>query len=215
MRLSLQLGDAALATQITQAGGSIATVATPSIAGAISTGAWAIPVVGAGIAAVALAVTAFINRKGPKQKVATTKIVEEVVPLMQQNVREYFAGPRTRSSQALALANFDALWQHGIVERCGIPEMGEPGQRCISERQPGGIYDMARDNRDPIANDPDVKPDPTPAEQVENAALSLVPQLTPEQVATARKFFWPVVIGLGILLATSGGKEERRYRRGA
>lgn len=159
---------------------------TVSSAGTIAAGtaplwtqaAWAVPVIGGAVAAVALALTAWFNRKGPKQKVATTEIVEKLANaqgtgIMQQNLQAYMAGPHTVSSQAQALANFDAAWQW-LLENCGAPEMGDPGERCISERQRGGMYDMAKDNRDPIANDPNVVPDPSITGDIVGAAEGLV-----------------------------------------
>lgn len=149
-------------------GGQQIALSTVSTAGSIMAGsaplwtqaAWAVPVIGAAVAGIALAITAWFSRKGPKQKVATTQVANEVAGMMEQNKAAYLAGPHTISSQAQALANFDALW-NALVERCGDPEMGDPGDRCISERQRGGVWDMARDNRDPIANDPNVVADPT------------------------------------------------------
>jgi hypothetical protein len=122
---------------------------------------------------------AIFSRKGPKQKTATTQFAEETIKALQDNLAAYMAGPRTRSSQAQALANFDAGWAFlTSQDACGNPEMGDPGLRCIFERQPVGTctmaqadaaheplsdcgkYSMARDLRDPIANDPNVKADP-------------------------------------------------------
>lgn len=149
-------------------GGGSTALSTVSSAGSILGGTvplwtkatWAVPVIGAVVTGITLAITAWMSRKGPKQKVATTQIANEIAGMMEQNRDAYLAGPHTISSQAQALANFDALWS-ALMERCDDPEMGDPGDRCVSERQRGGIYDMARDNRDPIANDPNVVPDPT------------------------------------------------------
>src|SRR5688572_27155804 len=100
------------ATQITQITGSAAGSIAPAglssaVAGAagISTSA-ATAMIGGGVAAVVLGITAWLNRAGPKQKVATTKMVDEVEPLLKQNVQEYLNGPRTPESQAVALKNF-------------------------------------------------------------------------------------------------------------
>jgi hypothetical protein len=125
----------------------------------------AIPIIGVAVAAITLALVAIFSRKGPKQKIATTQFVEKLgnasgTGMMQQNLQAYMAGPHTVSSQAQALENFDAMWAW-LEDQCGDPAMGEPGKRCLSERQRGGKWDMARDNRDPIANDPNVVPDPT------------------------------------------------------
>jgi hypothetical protein len=118
----------------------------------------AIPLVAMGISSL---LKLFFGRKGPQQKVATTKMVEQVQPLMEANLADYMAGPRTRGSQAAHLANFDQLWAWlTSSEVCGNPEMGDPGKRCISERNRGGKYDWFVPLRDPIANDTDVKDDP-------------------------------------------------------
>ena len=140
--------------------------------------AWAVPVIGAAVAGITLALTAYFSRRGPGQKIATTEIVNDMASQMEANLAAYMAGPHTLSSQAQALANFDAMWAY-VVQGCGDPSMGKPGQRCIFERQRAGTcstqqaadadesmgdcgkYDMAGYNRDPIANDPNVVADPT------------------------------------------------------
>lgn len=102
--------------------------------------AWAtaaIPFVGPIVAGVTLALTALFSRKGPKQKRATTEIVNQVEPLLKENLEGYLSGPRTPEARAQALANFDAAWAW-LVDQCGQPAMGEPGRRCIAERQRGG-----------------------------------------------------------------------------
>jgi hypothetical protein len=116
----------------------------------------AIPVVGAIVAGVILALTLLFNRKGPKQKIATTEIVNKVEPLLQQNLEGYMAGPRNLVSQAQALENFKAGWQY-VVDNCDVPVMGEPGQRCVADRQRGGQWDWWSYYYDPIANDLHVK----------------------------------------------------------
>ena len=92
------------------------------------------------------------------EKVATTKIVDAVEPLLRDNLNGYLSGPRTRASQAQALANFDAGWQY-VVEHCDIPEMGNPGKACVSDRSPGGQWDWFAYYRNPIANDTEVRDD--------------------------------------------------------
>jgi hypothetical protein len=152
-------------------------VSAPSIAGGILTAggsssiaaaAWgtlAIPVIGAAVAGVTIGLTLLFARKGPKQKVATTKIVDQVEPLLEENLQGYLNGPRTRAAQEQALQNFLAGWQF-VVEHCDIPEMGEPGKRCVSERARGGKWDWFALYYDPIANDPGVKADPDVTDNV-------------------------------------------------
>lgn len=149
--------------------GSAPAAAAGAGAGAATTAATAslaVPIIGLAIAGVTLALVALYSRKGPKQKVATTEIVNKVEPLLKQNLAGYMAGPHTVSSQAQALANFDAGWQY-VVDNCSIPEMGNPGKACVSDRQPGGKWDWSSYYRDPIANDTQVKPDPV-VDQVGN-----------------------------------------------
>lgn len=152
------LGDAystAIATVPVIASGTMA-------AGTMAGAAWAtalIPVIGPVVAGVTLALSLLAARKGPQQKRYTTQIVDAVEPELRRNLDGYLAGPRNRTSQAQALANFDAGWAY-VVENCSDPALGNPGQRCISERQAGGRWDWFALYRDPIALDPDVRDDP-------------------------------------------------------
>ena len=134
-------------------------VAGTSTATGFMASSLAVPVIGAVVAGVVLALTLLFNRKGPKQRVATTEIVNKVEPLLQENLAGYMAGPRTVSSQAQALENFKAGWAY-VVEYCDTPAMGNPGQACVRDRQPGGQWDWRSYYYDPIANDMGVIPDP-------------------------------------------------------
>lgn len=174
------------------AGGEQVVMSSASISGATLSAAaglhvgWAtaaIPIVGPIIAGVTIALSLLMARKGPKQKVATTKIVDAVEPQLVKNLNGYMALPvHYASAQAQALANFDAGWQY-VVDHCNIPEMGEPGERCTNERKAGACkwknaegvcFNWFAAYRDPIANDPDVKPDPSAAETLA-ASLGLAP----------------------------------------
>jgi hypothetical protein len=195
--------------KIVQTAGNIANAAVP-VAMGIShatvfgvSAAMSATIIGAAVAGVTLALMALFSRKGGKQKAATTGMVDQAVKAMQDNLAGYIAGPHTVSSQAQALANFDAAWQF-VVESCGQETMGDPGQRCILERMPAaqcdyayshpnavvpwwtpdlnnvlsrsecGKWDMAKDNRDPIANDPHVVPDPSITGDIGAAAEGLI-----------------------------------------
>ncbi len=133
----------------------------PAGGAAATTGKFAFlanPLVGAGVMAATAAITAIFKRKGPQQKIAATTIVNDVAPELEANLNAYFAGPRTRASQAAALEYFDEMWRWMTSSQAlGNPELGDPGKRAIRERQRGGKYDMFRDLRDPIANDPEVR----------------------------------------------------------
>jgi hypothetical protein len=152
------------------------------------------------------------SRKGPKQKVATTKIVDAVEPHLQDNLRGYLEGPRTRTSQAQALENFKAGWQY-VVERCGIPEMGDPGQRCISDRQHGGKWDWWSYYYDPIANDPRVKEDPMIDTETGLLTEFKTDPVTGEVTAvpfgeTGNQYTWLALgaAAVGVALILGGGK---------
>jgi hypothetical protein len=119
-------------------------------------GSLAVPVIGAVVAGVVLALTLLFNRKGPKQRVATTNIVNEVEPLLQENLAGYMAGPRNTISQAQAIENYKAGWQY-VVDNCDVPVMGAPGQACVADRSPGGQWPWKEYYLDPIVNDPHVK----------------------------------------------------------
>lgn len=156
--LSGDMSDIVLAAP-SIAGGAVTAGGSSSLAASVW-GAAAVPVVGAIVAGVTIGLMALFNRKGPKQKVATTQIVDSVEPMLAENRDGYLNGPRTRSSQAQALANFDAGWEY-VRQNCGDVSMGDPGKRCISERDRGGRWDWFTLYRDPIAHDPDVQPDPS------------------------------------------------------
>jgi hypothetical protein len=151
-----------IGTRITSAAGNIAGANAGSIAGTLGV---AVPVVGAAIAGITLAITMWLNRKGPKQKRWTTDIVNEMEPLLKQNVDAWKQSEPSPINQAAALDNFDRFWG-AVLQGCGDPAMGKPGVNCISERQRGGSAPWCPTGtgcdwfilyRDPIANDPRVQ----------------------------------------------------------
>lgn len=145
-----------------QVGGAVATAIGTSggAAGTAAAAAW-VPFVGPIVAGVTLAIGLIMNRKGPRQKVITTGMVDELEKLLKENLRGYAEGPRTQSSQAVALKNFDDAWAYlSGPQQCGNYELGNPGRACIADRQRGGQWDWFSYYRDPIANDTQVVADP-------------------------------------------------------
>lgn len=150
--------DAAERTQAAVAATGAAVTAIGTAAGV----SW-IPIVGPIIAGVSLGLSVLFNRKGPQQKVASTKIADEIEALLKDNLAGYMASARTKAIQAYALKNFDDAWAFlTSADGCGSPDLGEPGRRCISERARGGSApwcptgtgcDWFTLYRDPIAND--------------------------------------------------------------
>lgn len=139
-------------TQSSQALVSVAGAAG-DIAAKVSSAAW-VPFVGPIVAGVGIALGFIFNRKGPKQKIATTAIVNDLEPLLKQNLDGYLSGPRTKTSQAAALKNFDDAWTFLTSSAgCGNRDMGNPGKACIADRSRSGRWDWFSYYRDPIATD--------------------------------------------------------------
>ena len=165
------IGGFAAAAASSAAAASAASVAAGGAS--IAASGWAtaaIPIVGPIIAGVTIALSLYFARKGPKQKKATTEIVNKVEPELKKNLEAYLALPaHYASAQQQALNNFDAGWAF-VQDQCNIPEMGNPGIACTADRQRGGRWDWFSYYRDPIANDPNVVPDPSSLDQAVNGA---------------------------------------------
>lgn len=194
MNQVLHLGSTSqAATQAVSTAGTDATIGAES-------GWWlsaaAVPVIGAAVAGVTIGLQLIFNRKGPKQKVASTKIVDELEPLLKNNVEAYMSGPRTRSSQAAALQNFDDAWAWLISDQaCGSQALGNPGKACIADRTRGGQWDWFVRYRDPIANDSQVVEDP-----VADTVSQLLPGASAETVEQIGSLLPFVLIALALLL---------------
>jgi len=69
--------------------------------------------------------------------VEATDIVNQVEPVLQQNLATYLASsPRTASLQAAAVNNFQTAW-NAVLQNCNNPQLAAAGQNCISQRQNG------------------------------------------------------------------------------
>jgi hypothetical protein len=161
----------AVVSSVAASGGTILGIAASTL----------VPVVGPLIAGVTLAIQQLIANSGCGQTcIISTQYANETADLLQQNLDGYFAlpAPRPKSAQVVALANYDTLWQKGIVDRCGDPSLGDAGRRCISDRQRGACvwhqdkqpnhpgepaigecWNWFNGYRDPIEHDPDVYDD--------------------------------------------------------
>lgn len=70
--------------------------------------------------------------------IEATNIVNQVAPLLEQNLALYLQQPiHYVSIQKAALANFDQAWGY-VTQNCGNPALGAAGRRCISDRAAGG-----------------------------------------------------------------------------
>jgi hypothetical protein len=88
---------------------------------------------------------------------ATTLIVNGLAQQLQNLLNAYMSEPPSCANQRAALNAYDNawMWLQG-PQACGAPSYGSAGNRCISDRAPGGPYPWQSYYRDPIANDPRV-----------------------------------------------------------
>lgn len=170
-------GDANEAARGVQVGSSVAApvitgiIASHAAATAAATGvgasilgmapALAVPLIGAAMLGATILITTLIRNSGCGQTcVVTSQWANQAATALQQNLDAYRNGPRTKASQGVALANFDAIWE-ALKQQCGQPGTGDAGKRCISDRQRGACtwkdngecWDWFKGYRDPIAND--------------------------------------------------------------
>jgi hypothetical protein len=181
-------GGAMMANQIATAGAAT----TVSLLVGLSVISGPVGAVVGGLIAIGSMVASLFGGCG-QTCVQATNIANQVGGVMNQNVTQYLAAPvHYQSLQAAALNNFDTAWA-ALVQACSNPQLGAAGQRCISDRQsgsckwktsPGGwqqqngkwvyvapgpagsgtaCWDWFIGNRDPIAKDPTVVPDPPAA----------------------------------------------------
>lgn len=193
----------------------------------------AVPIIGAALVAATTLVLALIKNSGCGQTcVVTSQWANQAADALQQNSDAYFALPvRTKAAQAVALANFDAIWA-ALKEQCSNPATGDAGKRCISDRERGAcVWKQNRSGghpgepaigqcwnwfngyRDPIANDAGVVDTPIAqdAASVVAAADDFAGQLVGQVQGAAANLaaVSPLLLVGGALLAFSflGGKD--------
>lgn len=154
------------------------------LVGALAT----IPIAGpiaAGIAVLGVALANVFSGCGDTCEEAT-QYANQAETILAQNLQTYMSAPvHYRSLQAGALNNATVAMQ-ALQQACSNPALGAAGQRCISERLvkggsapwctlPGGVgCDWITAYYDPIANDPNVVPDPVPGSSAVASVLSSV-----------------------------------------
>jgi hypothetical protein len=125
--------------------------------------------------------------------IETSEWANQAAAALQQVMDGYFAlpAPRTKTQQALALANFDTIWSQ-LQAACGQSGTGNAGVRCISDRQRGACtwrqnktpgypnepaigecWNWFNGYRDVIAKDSPVVADPTITTSVSGEIASL------------------------------------------
>jgi len=106
------------------------------------------------IGGVQIGIDALFNRKSGAQKQAATSIVNQMEPLLKQNVDTFLAAePKTPELKAKALGVFENSWQQ-MVGMLSDPALGKPGQVGVTDRARGGKWDWWSYYYDPILNEP-------------------------------------------------------------
>ena len=201
------LGDASGAiSQGVSVGAGVTSTAlsTAAVQGALGISAAAAGFATLGIGAAAAAVIMFLNRKGPKQKVASTSIVNEAEPILAQNRDIFLSGPKTDEAKEYALGVFNQVWA-SVVASCGDQSLGNPGKACISDRQRGGKWDWFSYYYDPIANTPTVPQVSRAASDAQATIAGIVgPVLGPD---------WATYLGGGLVLMAIIGLMESKGKK--
>lgn len=164
-----------------------AALTLPAVQSALGISAAAAGFATLGIGAAAAAVIMWLNRKGPKQKIATTEIVNEAEPILKQNLQIFLAGEKTDEAKEYAIAVFNKVWA-SVVAACSAASLGEPGKRCVEDRQRGGKWDWFSYYYDPIMAVP-----------TQPAAAVAVGNVT-QQFENVLGGNWQTMLGAGLLL---------------
>lgn len=130
-------------------------IAAPVVAGTVGAMAGALTL-GIGTAVAALYMW-WANRKGPRQKIEATRIVNEAATHLEAVKQAYLSAPnRTSADKAAALQAIDYTFAQ-LVAMLQDPQLGEPGRRAIQERirGTGGTvrWDWYSYYRDPVEQD--------------------------------------------------------------
>lgn len=176
------LGDAVQQVGGIAAGGATAAGAAAASAGLISSAV--VPFIGPAIAGIVLGIEAILHSGCGNTCIVTSNWANQAEALLQQNLSAYMAlkTPRAQSAQAVALQNFDKIWNY-LAQECSNPQLGSAGQRCITDRQAGACHYQPNGQcwnwfigyRDPIANDPNVAPDSQSAQAAEMGQSVVIP----------------------------------------
>ena len=185
------------------------TLATASAQGASQFGASAL--LGAAGGPIGLAVTGAIIatqllikkwRQGVARRAASTSIVNQAEPYLQQNLAAYQSSSHTQADQAEAINNFSLVWSE-VVSQCQAVG-GNAGRACIEDRDESGSAPWGANwfqlYLDPIRNDPDVVSsgavyDPQTGQYVDSGLLGGIPA-------------WAIALAIGAvgLFAFGGSK---------
>ena len=117
---------------------SAATTGLSIYAALVATGSAAGPIGAAigGVIALGVAIDKLVQGCG-QTCIEATSVVNQIEPLLSQNVHNYVSQPvRTQSMQTAALGVFTGAWNQ-VLQMCGNPQLAQAGRNCISQRQQG------------------------------------------------------------------------------
>ena len=202
------LGDAsgAISQGVSLGAGATSTaLSTAAVQSALGISAAAAGFATLGIGAAAAAVIMFLNRKGPKQKIASTKIVDDAEPILRQNRDVFLAGDKTDEAKEYALAVFNQVWA-SVVAACSDQSLGNPGKACVADRQRGGKWDWFSYYYDPIANTPTV---PATTKAVSDAQATIAGVVAPVLGPDWETYLGGGLVLMGIIGLMEMGKKGR------
>lgn len=128
-----------------------------SIASAAGVSSIASAGIGAGVSLITTGLQMWMNsiQLSHDADSATTAIVNGLGTQLSNLDSAYFSDPPSCASQRAALDAYDQAWAWlQSPAACGNPSYGSAGNRCVSDRAPGGKVPWQTYYRDPIANDP-------------------------------------------------------------
>jgi hypothetical protein len=148
--LSGQTANTVIGASGSAAGAAVSTaVAAGSIGGPLGI-ALALAITG-----IVVGLQALFNRRGPRQRIEASKIVDGIEPFFQENLKLWENSNKTPGEQAAALQGFDQLWSQ-VVTELSNPAYGNPGKVGLEERGRNGRPYWGKNwfelYRDPIAN---------------------------------------------------------------
>lgn len=132
--------------------------------------------------------------------VLTSDAANQIEDQLKANLAAYQNSGHTRAEQSAALAVFDGYW-NALVQYCGAPEFQstKAGRNCIDDRKQdackwrdsaGECWNWFKGYRDPIANDQNVKPDASPADQ----AADIIAAITGKEGTQAGDLLIPAAL---------------------
>jgi hypothetical protein len=141
----------------------------------------------------------------PNNTIASGYVNQIEADIMKPNLATWQALPASQkfySIQQAALANFMTGWNQ-VLRLCQNPALGSAGVNCVGDRQRGGKWDWFAYYYTPIANDPEVIPDPVATATTNPIASSVSGAVdsTVSSISTALGGINPVWIGVGLIAA--------------